>query len=100
MERLIETSGINIVRIGHPARVSSKAIPYSLDFLCYKGDNDDLKTKIGELAITSRGSAASSGSTKEKWNRLGRAIRKKKSKIVNSTLSECNVVFSTLNRYI
>jgi hypothetical protein len=100
LERLVETKGIEMVRIGHPARVSWHAVPYTLDLLCYSGDQDSLREQIDHIAIASRNGTASSSSLKKELNQLEKIFKKKKTKVIERKLAEANVIFSTLNRYV
>lgn len=103
MERTAEYCS-NIVRIGHPARVATSSIPWTLDVLCCGGNAKEAEQYIKDLMrnvsvkIMKSDKNIEKSETDKSMKDIGKYLRRKTNRREQTNrISQANVVFSTLN---
>ncbi|CAO3611048.1 unnamed protein product [Mucor hiemalis] len=104
VERTAEFCSKNIVRIGHPARVATSSIRYTLDVLCCEGKTKEAVQYIKDLMrnvsvkIIKSEKNIEKRETDKSVKDIGKYLRRKTDKRYQSSkIRQADVVFSTLN---
>lgn len=95
----------NIVRIGHPARVATTSIAYTLDILCSGGNAKEAEQYIKDLMhavsvniVKSDDKNIERSESDKAFKKIGEYFKRKTSKRDQmSKIRQADVVFSTLN---
>ena len=97
------STGAQMVRIGHPARILPAVMEYSLDYQLRQSDGgqivDDIKREI-DATLAKVSKAKSYGDRKELYQQikiLRKDLRKREPQVLNQLIGGCRAVFTTLS---
>jgi ATP-dependent RNA/DNA helicase IGHMBP2 len=97
----LSSSGVNIIRLGHPARMVHSALKYSLDSLIAASDGSDIIMDVREEMnhALAKASKSSNSTERRKWRNEVKLLRKeliaREEKLLKELLCRADVILAT-----